>query len=349
MQQQAGSVVWFISALLVLNSCTRKEESLPVIPPSAGARLQLNGGAGGAAAINTVFLDLSTAKQDSVKRTAWDLALYTGNDFSVMINNTTVALAKATTKSNLADVSAADTAGMVLALNHAAPSATEFALLDDIGGDLSKTVIGTISATESANKVYILNRGTGGGVAARDWLKIKIIRKGNGYSIQYAKIAEANFSTIDVVKNNSYQFNYISFDNGPVTVEPEKENWDLQWGYAVFKTNFGGGDVPYAFSDLIAINFRAGVQVAEILTSTTSYENFKEADLATASFSADRWAIGSNWRATTGAAIGVKTDRFYLVKDSNGNYYKLKFISFTSQDGGTRGKPELSFQLVKEA
>lgn len=347
MYQKLCSAFLVVASIGVLSSCDNSDDPLPVIPPSEGANMQLNGGEGGSSAPNAVYVDLSAAKQDSVKRASWDLAFGTGSDYRVLINNTTAALAKATTKSNLADVTAADTAGIVLTLNQGNPSAAEFLMLDDIDGNLSKSVIAAISATEADNKVYILNRGTGGGTATRDWLKIKINRKGNGYTVQYAKIAETSFQSIDVTKNNKFNFNFVSLTSGVVEVEPEKENWDFVWNYSVFKTDFGGGFVPYGFSDLVAINYLGGVQVAEITTS--GYDAYNEASIAGTTFSANKWVIGSNWRATTGAAIGVKTDRFYVIKDTRGNVYKLKFISFTTQDGGTRGKPEISFQLVKSA
>ncbi|MFN3381839.1 MAG: HmuY family protein [Runella zeae] len=45
----------------------------------------------------------------------------------------------------------------------------------------------------------------------------------------------------------------------------------------------------------------------------------------------------------------MKTDRFYIIKDPNGNYYKLKFISFHPSEGGTRGRPIIDYKLVKKA
>lgn len=346
--QQFCKGILICSTVVFVTACNKDDDPLPVIPPSEGATLQLNGGAGGSSAVNTVYVDFSAATQDSVKRSSWDLAFSTGSDYRVLLNHTVAALANSTGKSNMAEVSAADTVGMVLTLNHAAPSADEFSMLDDIDGDLSKSVIAAIAANEADNKVYIINRGTGGGVESRDWLKIKINRKSNGYVVQYAKIAETSFSTVEVTKDSKYHFNFVSFDKGVVMAQPEKENWDIQWGYSIFKTNFGT-DVPYGFSDLIAINYLSGVEVAEVMTADISYDAFGASDVTGLDFSDDRWAIGSSWRATTGASVGVRTDRFYVVKDTRGNLYKLKFISFTTQDGGTRGKPEISFQLIKEA
>lgn len=345
---------WAFAALMALASCSNDDDTvIPVIPPSEGDSMELNGGTGGSAAVNSVYIDLSTAKQDSVKRASWDLGFSTGSSYRVVLNNTTTALARPLTKNDLNAVTAEDTAGMVLALNQFAPSAAEFDMLDDIDGDLTKTRIAEVSATDASNVVYILNRGTGGGTAARYWLKIRVLRSGNGYTVQYAPIAATSFQTVQVTKNDAYNFNYISFDGGvAATVEPEKTAWDITWTYSVFKTNFGT-DVPYNFADLVGINYLAGVQVAEVLTSAVTYDAFTEANIAALSFSGSRWVIGDKWRTTGGqsgtATAGVKTDRFYVIKDVQGNYYKFKFDSFIAADGGTRGKPEVTFALVKSA
>ncbi|MFD2932389.1 hypothetical protein [Spirosoma flavum] len=37
-----------------------------------------------------------------------------------------------------------------------------------------------------------------------------------------------------------------------------------------------------------------------------------------------------------------------MIKDPTGNIYKVKFISFTSNDSGTRGYPTLKHKLIKQ-
>lgn len=335
--------------VVTISSC-KKDPAIIIVPPSDGQTQTLNGGAGGASAENTVFVDLSTDKMTSVLRKAWDLSVYCGSEFRVLLNNSTSAGALVTSKTDLTQVTGADTVGLTLSVNQANPQPSDFAYFDDIAGSISQTVIPAVSATEADNKVVILNRGTGGGIAARPWIKLRVLRNGStGYTIQFAGINETTFKTITVTKDALYHFKSVSFDNNGATVDvqPEKTAWDIQWGYSLFKTNFGA-DVPYNFSDLVSLNHLAGVQVAEVLTSTVSYAAYAEANIATTTFSTNRWAIGSNWRATTGT-VGVKTDRFYVIKDAAGNVYKLKFNSFTSNDGGERGKPVIEYKLVKKA
>lgn len=329
---------------LALASCD-KDDKIVVPPPSDGTTLTLNGGNGGLNAENAVFVDFSTDKQDSVKRTAWDLAFYSGTDFRVLINNSTAATAKQINKTNLADVVAADTVGFSAALA-LGQGAGNFNIIDDVDGDLTKTVIAAVSATEADNKIYILKPSNGGVSAARDWYKIRVIRNGSNYRLQYAKLSETATKTIDVNKDAAVNFKYVSLEtNAAVTVEPAKANWDIEWTVATYKAS---PTIPYPYSDYVYINYLAGVTAAEVMTTTVSYDAYAEANVAATTFTANKVVIGGNWRSTQ-APIGVKTDRFYVLKDGVGNVYKIRFISFHAADGGVRGFPKIEYKLVKKA
>lgn len=337
-----------------LVSCKRERDIIVVItPPSDGKAQSLSGGAGGANAVNSVYIDLSTDKQDSALRSSWDLGFYSGSDFRVILNNTTSAGVKVTTRNDMAQVGAADTVGLTLAVSQTNPQTSDLVYFDDASGNITQTAIPAVSANDADNKVVILNRGTGGGTPARPWMKLRVLRSSSGgYILQYARITETSFQTVSIPKDADYNFKFVSLNNGTIVpVEPKKEEWDIVWTYSVFKTSFGAGDVPYNFSDLVAINSLGGVQVAEVVTTAagapaSSYAAYTEASIAATMFTRNRWAIGSNWRATTGT-VGVRTDRFYVIKDPAGNVYKLKFVSFHASDGGVRGYPVIEYKLVK--
>jgi hypothetical protein len=333
-----------------LISCSDKKDPVIEIPVSDGSKLTLNGGEGGASAVNSVFVDFSEDKQTPVLRASWDLGFYCGSDdFRVILNHSTGGSAIALDKTDLNEVTALDTIQLeedgILNVGHGSGSYT---YLDPVEGGrsayLSGTVIKAISATDTENKVYIYARGNSG-TSDRGWQKIKIIRKGSGYTLQYAGINETSFKSLDISKDTKYNFKYVSFDKGAVEVEPERTEWDIEWGLTTYKAS---PTIPYTFSDFVIINFVGGVQAAEVMTSMVSYADFKESDLAALTFSGTREVIGGNWRVTSGGTVGVKTDRFYVIKDAAGNVYKLKFISFHANDGGERGKPEIEYSLVKK-
>ena len=308
------------------------------------------GDGGGATFGNKVFFDLSANTQKSVLRTKWDLGFYSGADWRVLLNSSTGTMAKQINKNNLNDVSTADTIGFANdeAFSQENPTTQSLAYIDYPDGDLSKTAIAAISATDADNKVYIINRGFGVGepMPSRGWKKIRVIRNtSGGYTLQYADINSSSFQTIDIPKNASHFFNYISFENGAVDVDPESDKWDFAWSYFSNVANFGFGEFPYLFQDFISLN--RGVQSAKVLTSSISYETFAEANLTGLTFSGNQNAIGSDWRSGGGPTSqpAVKTDRFYIIKDSGNNYYKLRFTSMTQN--GERGYPAFEFVLVK--
>lgn len=332
-----------VSTPAVMGTQTESKISFSAIT-STGSELQLDGGEGGASAINSVYVDFSANKQTPIVRTSWDLGFSTGSAFRVTLNNTTAATAIKVDKTDLAAVTIADIDANKLKIGHGLGN---FSIIDDIEGDLTKTAIAEISATDADNKVYVINRQGGSGTvdAPENLYKVRVLRKSTGYTLQYAKLNETTIKSVDISKNTTLNAVGFSFEKGAVvTMQPTKDKWDMVWGYSIYFT----GTLPYAFSDLVFINNEAGVSVAEVLTSTVSYDSYGEANIASTSFQNERNIIGSNWRATTGAAVGVKTDRFYVIKDGAGNVYKLKFVSFTTQDGGERGKPKIAYALVKK-
>lgn len=325
---------------------------------SEGSQLTLQGIAGsesGSSAANSVFVNLRSNTQTPVLRTSWDLAFYNGEDFRVMINNTSGASAMVIdeTDLNAVDTEDADTDALTIPLG--TPGEASFAMIDDVSGDLDNTVIASISATASDNKVYLINR-VGGSftsvVTAENLIKIRVIRNGNGgYTLQYAKIGESTFRTLEVAKEGAANFSYVSFgEDGSTATEASVEpaSWDIEWSWSVYVGGTGEDAYPYGFSDVVFVNHLGDIKAAEVLTSTVTYEAYSETNIASTTFASERNVIGSTWRATTGTP-GVFTDRFYVIEDAAGNVYKLKFVSFHPNDGGTRGKPVIEYALVKKS
>jgi hypothetical protein len=348
-----------VPASLVIGANNQLELSFAEIVAASGI-MEINGG--GATFANKVFIDLSANRQTAVARTSWDLGFYTDDEFRVILNSSNGMMAYALDKTDLSTVTNADTAVLRNRLSFDAvfaaitsnevPEWVSSAVnwIDDPTGDLTKTAIMQVSATASENKVYIINRGSGVGAPAPSlgWKKVRILRNGNGYTLQHADINSNTFSEIQITKNDDYEFQYVSFTTGSVPVEPVSDRWDIAWTHFGNTTNFGSGPVPYYFPDVILQN-RNEVETVQVLTSTKSYEAFSEADLATLVFGAqNQLKIGTNWR--TGGGPGgpatIRTDRFYIIKDEDENYYKLKFTALTT--GGERGKPQIEYALVKK-
>jgi len=317
---------------------------------SSSASMTANGG--GATYGNKVFIDLSANRQTPVLRTNWDLGFYTGSDdFRVILNSSTAMMAKQINKNDLNTVTTADTVGFSadVFFNQSAPTTASLAYIDYPSGDLTRTAIASVSATATDNKVYIVNCGLGVGspAPARGWKKIRIIRNASGgYTLQHADIAATTFTSVDIAKDDAYFFKYASFETGSVSVEPQKKKWDFAWTYFSNVTNFGGGEVPYLFQDIILIN--RNVSIAKVMVSTKAFADFGEADIAAQTFLTTQNAYASDWRSGGGptTAPAVRTDRYYIIKDGDNNYYKVRFTAMIQN--GERGYPAFESVLIKK-
>lgn len=310
------------------------------------------GDGGGATYGNKVFFDLSANTQIAVQRTKWDLGFYSGAEFRVILNSSTAMMAKQIAKNDLTTVTAADTVGFYadVIFNQAAPTTTSLQYIDYPDGDLTKTAIAEIAANADDNKVYIVNRGKGIGSPAPDrgWKKIRVIRNASGgYTLQHADIDAATFTSVEIPKDAAYNFKYISFENGAVDIEPKKDKWDFAWTYFSNVTNFGGGEVPYLFQDIILINRDVQADTVRIDLGGKAYADFGEADIASLNFISKQNAIGADWRSGGGptTAPAVRSDRYYVIKDADGNYYKIRLTAMTQN--GERGYPAFEYALVK--
>ncbi|ARS39738.1 hypothetical protein CA265_08790 [Sphingobacteriaceae bacterium GW460-11-11-14-LB5] len=356
-----NSIIAVAFLAVTFTACKKNtDEPIVVVPPSDGSTLTLNGliaAEAGSAAGNSVYVDFSTDKQTSLARDSWDLGFYSGADFKVILNSTNGASALLLKdKTDLNSVTSADFDPNALKVGQGQGNLT---LVDDAreANITNRTAIAAISATEAENKVYIINRKGGSGtvLANEELYKIRVIRIGTtGYTLQYAKIAETTFKTLDITKNTDANFQFASLVNGAaVTAEPAKASWDLVWGYSMYWTtskDVNGNTIylPYAFSDLVFINNLGGTSAAIVtITDTKTYASFSESNIAGETFLTNRDAIGSGWRSTQ-PATGVNTKVFYLIKDTAGNVYKLKFISMGAGDAGTRGKPVIEYKLIKK-
>ncbi len=359
---EVKNVVFTISSVTI-NSIISENKSIQVnFNETASLGNALAPGVGGPTQPNQVFVDLSSGKMTAVPRVSWDLGFYSGTDFRVIINHTVRMSAKQTTSVNIDEVQAEDETMLV----NGSGSTTQ---VDDPAGDITKTAIATISATDAENKVYVINMGSNPGTTdpkigsegtgtgpSRGWKKVRILRSGNDYKVQYADIASTTHSEIIVSKNAAYNFTFLSLlDKKTVSVEPQKTQWDISFTSFTNTTSFGTGLVPYNFADFVLNNVKGGAKTYQVLTTAFTYDAFTLANVDNTKFTDDQRNIGSNWRGTTGGTDAngnpvslfvAKTDRFFVVKDPAGNVYKVRFTAGVNA-AGERGNPTFQYTILK--
>lgn len=357
-------------AMLTLAACSKNDEVAQGANNSAVSQTTISSGAikqpnvGGANQPNQVFLDLSTETATSVNRASWDFGFSSGSDFRVTINGAVKMAVKQLETSDMTITQVEDSEVAVGAGTNASSNGycdNPTGVLAGAGSGIG-TAIAAITAIDADNKVYLVNLGFAistttpniGSVStdgvSRGWKKVRFLRNGNGYKIQYADLESATFTEKIISKDSNFNLTFFSLTTQTTVVaEPEKTNWDLCFTTFTNYVNFGT-EVTYGYSDFITTNMKGGIKVYQILNSEFTYDAFAKANIVDSKFTistTDQRIIGSSWRNGGGPSTlpSVKTDRFYVLKDITGNFYKVKFLAMTN-DAGVRGNPTVQYSIL---
>lgn len=240
---------------------------------------------------------------------------------------------------------------------------------DSKEGDISGTAFSDISTTASENNVYILSLGNeiptdaaeAGSINTtgdhRGFLKVRILIDGSNYTIRYAALNETvSYSELTITKDESKTLSAISLTNDTeVDVEPKTTEWDINFS-GVFSYNSGGYGVTYSDYGLHNTLGNVGmyqVTIYEVDSDgiTTSfdvptYTDFSIDDVDDSAFVYDdRTLIGSGWRDYS---LGIaKDDRYFVLKDNDGNMYKLRFTALLNS-GGERGYSQFEYTKIDD-
>jgi hypothetical protein len=253
------------------------------------------------------------------------------------------------------------TAGLPIGYNQYGNLEQGISFTDGPEGTLEGTAFAEISTTPEENYVYLVSLGKEiptdpapvGSIATtgdpRPIIKVRILSDGNSYTIQYADLNETStISEVTVPKDTAHNITAFSLTHGEtVSVEPVKEEWDINLS-GVF--TYYGYQGPIAagltYSDYVVHNTLGGVGLYQVTIEgdVPTYANFTMADVDESALVYDnRAVVGSGWRDAFGGVIN--SDRYYVLKDADGNYYKLNFTAYTSTEG-ERGHFQFTYERL---
>ena len=302
---------------------------------------------------NQVYVDLSSNKETVVRRDVWDLGFYGGEEFRVTINGSLYMAVSALTNTDINSVNSLSVATLqpLVAVGTFDPENKVY--VDGPNGNILETAISEISENDFKNPVYLLNLGVEigttqpntGSVAiageSRGWKKIRILRDGNGYILQYADLDATTYNEISISKDADFNFSFFSFKtNKIVNVEPPKLQWDIS--FTVF-TNIIAQAGSYGFSDFSLHNRKGGVTSYSLVDNTISYKNFTAINVNETLFQESQIVIGSSWRNVFEGT--ANSNIYYVLKDANNNYFKIRFLDLTNENG-ERGFPRFEYTLL---
>jgi hypothetical protein len=214
------------------------------------------------------------------------------------------------------------------------------------------TAVGTWCFTSNPGKSYTKNVYLLGHLVSGTFQEIKEIVFLEGtdtsYTFSYHDRNTDSYDTVLMRKNNIYNFNYYSFDTrAPLNPEPPRTEYDVIFtSYYDMATLFNITQPYHVGGGLINVYETEGA-----LDSITGYQQMNLNMALNNNFSAKRDIPGYQWKnvnvdiSSVNATYSVKPHYTYLFRTQEGNYFKLRFLSYSLE--GKSGFPRFEFGLLE--
>jgi hypothetical protein len=319
--------------LLILNSCFKEDD--PVQPHQSGD-VQTDAVSMTSTYRYQIYYDLGTGKTVKVNsKTDWDLAFSNADSSELIILNSS----KFMWVTNLGPHSItgpADTSGAVWKF-------------DMSSGNPDSNAIGSWGSYVSGDRylgkgdLYVIDRGMDEIGMPLGLMRLSFDSLvSDTFYISYAAFNGSNLKSAAIPRNDSTNFSFFNLQTGTVAdIEPAKEDWDLHFTQytTIYFTDLGE---PYPYLVTGVHSNRYGV--AAMLDTITSFDSI-DLQLAQSLILDNRLdAIGFDWKEfvfSQGTYI-IRPNYAYIIRDTDGYLYKLRFISFIN-DTGEKGFPTFEF------
>ena len=258
-------------------------------------------------------------------KTDWDLAFESSEEgWHIILNSSRFSKASEITNTNFSDELSISNLSWVW---------------EHPEGIYSGTAIGDYRGKES---LYVIDRGfyLNGNSAGFKKLKIDSVNK-QSYTITYANLDNTDSYTLEIQKDNTTNFQYLSFENNSIiNIEPNKDDWDLIFTQYTHLYNDPLLPPSYLVTGVLT-NYLNNIVIAKDTSSKFEDINYNMLDMY--SFSNNQNEIGYDWKTYTGSGYTINTNITYFIQDGSNRFFKLRFIDFYNSDG-EKGYPKFELQ-----
>lgn len=281
---------------------------------------------------NQVFLDLSSGDLTVRDRTSWDIAVEADPGGNAIILNTANYMHAGFSDDKTFGEAWADAELEDLVM-----------LFDTATGDLDHTAIGNWQ--EHTDRVYLIDRGLDLQFESRGWKQLLIDSVNQeSYFLQSANLDGSEITSFEIPRSESTSFTFVSLETHQVVpVSPEKGSWDLVFQYYAYRYPDG---IPYWLTGALLNPFR--VEAAMIPVGTAEWDALTLADTSLVDFTSDRDVIGFDWKEYLfgpPARFVTYPEKIYLLKDTEGYFFKLRFLDFYNKEG-YKGFPRIEYAYL---
>ena len=329
-------LTWFLLALfaVVVSGCFKKDESIPV--PDRSGELESFTAEMGEFYHNQIYFDLGTGTFQVNERVVWDIAIRNSSEQPFVVLNYSCRTTGVNTGTTDWNAVTSDT-GIVWEA-------------DAESGNLDSTVctdwFNHLNADGWSN-VFLINRGYTASGAVRGVRKMAFRVQGDSITVRMAKLDGSDEQlTSWMLEENDYNYTHVSFNDpgGMVEVEPPANEWDLV--FSTYIQEFLDQDPPFNYYLVSGVLVNPNqVGVARLDSAEFSLIGLENA--AGAQYETHRDVVGYGWKEYifSTSSYTVFSDQHYLIQDTEGFYYKLRFLDFYNSSGET-GFPLIEYQRL---
>ncbi len=191
---------------------------------------------------------------------------------------------------------------------------------------------------------YILDLGFDNDGNARGYKKFKVDTFSNNYYIiTFSNLNNSELRTVQIPKNENIQYSRLSLSSETIISSPNKKNWDLL--FSQYTHLFNDPITPAYLVTGVLINQQNEIEVA--IDSINFFNDISFSNINDYIFYKNQDLIGYNWKSfnfESGYYI-INSNINYIIKNTEGRYYKLRFIDFYNDDG-VKGYPTFEVQEI---
>lgn len=199
-----------------------------------------------------------------------------------------------------------------------------------------------ISYDSDSSNIYIIDRGYSLDGNNRGYKKFMITEVSDYYMIRYSNLDNSGDTVIQIKKENETNFITYSFDTDEkISIFPEDDDWDLV--FTQYTSLFSDTTTPAYLVTGVLTNYCNNITVS--LDTINNFEQINLSMIDNYNFSNNQDQIGYSWKSydLQNNLYVINNQMTYLIKDSEGRYFKLQFIDFYN-DIGDKGYPKFKIQ-----
>lgn len=260
-------------------------------------------------------------------KTSWDIGFEaTTSGYRIILNTSKAMFARNTGNTNFATIT--DTTGFAVNKKW-----------DEASGSLDSTAI---SDWRTTNNVYVIDRGYNETGVHQGFRKIQFQTVDAAkYIVRFAQLNGTGDVTLQINKDSIYNFQFLSFNTSNVLIiEPPKATWDLEFT-SYTHIFYDTPPTPYLVTGCLLNRYNTSAKMDSLVT----FSSINLASAQTYILSPSINTIGYTWKTYTGGTYITHPQMNYIIKDSEGFYYKLHFIDFYN-GLGVKGNPKWEFQQL---